>query len=219
MGLFAKATDKAKLNGEKVAKRKGTPWIVGDQASIQVAGSVHELVGLEAQKKALDAKMEIHKTVVKKYAEGQYIQNYADREVPPDSPMYVQNADGEKVTYVVQDRSGQYQVKDTQQDALRDLLGADAAENLLYQESTISFNRDVLAHPGVQEAVEKALESALKKLDIPDELKDSLVDVEVKTAFKPGTFERITQICGKDTAKIKQFLDIAASSCCRYVKA
>jgi hypothetical protein len=200
--------------------------MVGDPTTDKVASSVHELVELASQAKAVEAKMSVHKSIVKEYAEQNYVRDYAGAGVSPETPMVVLNANGEKVTFVIQDRSSQYQVKDDQKDALNALLGEDAAQNLLYTETMFGFNRDVLAMPGVQEVVEKALENALKELTddkdgkpvLTPEQAEMLLDVKTKTAFKPGTLDRLTLICGRDTTRIGQFLEIMGSSATRYCK-
>lgn len=222
MGLFAKAASKKKEEAPKRAK--GVAWLVGDPAGDQVAKSVKELVELDAQAKAIDAKMSLHKTTVKKYAEAQYVSTYASEGVSPDTPMYVQTADGEKVTYVVQDRSGQYGVKEEQVDMLKSLLGEDAAEALLFQETRFGFNRLIMAVPGVQDAIEAALEGVVEQLTsgenpvLSQEQAEELLEVDQKLAFRPGTLDRLTVIVGRDTGRIKAFLDIMGSSATRYVK-
>jgi len=222
MGLFAKAQQSKK--SEEPKKAKGMAWLAGDPAGDTVAKSVKELVRLSAEAKAVEAKMGIHKTVVKKFAEERYISSYAEAGVGPETPMYVQNADGEKVTYVVQDRSGQYGVKDEQKEALAQLLGPDAVDGLLFDEVSFGFNREIMSIPGVQDVIEKALEGAIKKLTagpkaiLTETQAETLLDVDQKTAFKPGTLDRLAVIVGQDTGRIKQFLEIMGSSATRYVK-
>lgn len=170
--------------------------------------------------------MGVFKTAVKGFAEKNYVKDYAATGVSPETPMQVATADGEKVTFVVQDRSSQYGVKEDQKEALVELLGQDAAADLLFEETTFGFNRDVLAIPGVMEIVEKALENAIKKLTddkdgkpvLSEEAAGALLDVKVKTAFRPGTLDRLSLICGKDVTRIEQFLEIMGSSATRYVK-
>lgn len=221
-GLFAKAASKKQAEAPK--KAKGVAWLVGDPNGDAVAKSVKELVKLDAEAKAIEAKMSIHKTTVKKYAEAEYVSAYASEGVGPDTPMYVQTADGEKVTYVVQDRSSQYNVKEEQVDALNSLLGEDAAANLLFQETRFGFNREIMMVPGVQEALEAALEGVVEQLTggekpvlTPDQAEE-LLEVNQKLAFKPGTLDRLAVIVGRDTGRIKAFLDIMGSSATRYVK-
>jgi hypothetical protein len=224
-GLFAKAAGK-KADAPKTAAKKSTVWQVGDPANDPVARSVHELNLLNREAKAIEAKQGVHKNVVKDFANDKYVRDYAVLGVSPETPMVVQNADGEKATFVVQDRSSQYQVKDDQVEALNSLLGEDRTQELLYTETSFGFNRDILAVPGVQEAIEAALEKAIGKLTddskgrpvLTAEQAELLLDVKQKTAFKPGTLDRLTVVCGKDTTKIEQFLDIMGSSATRYVK-
>jgi DNA-binding TFAR19-related protein (PDSD5 family) len=217
--LFQKATQKTQTSGTTKSKRQ-TTWVVGDPAGDQVGKAVHELVVLTAQEKAIDAKKALFKTVVENYAERHFIEDYAELGVFPETPMQVVNSDGEKVSYVVQDRSSQYKVKPEQKDALVQLLGQDATEDLLYTEVGIKFNRLTMAKPGVAEAVEKALEAVIGKLVKAGKLaeEDELVEAEVKEAFKPGTLDRLGMICGKDTQRIKLFLAAMSSSATRYVK-
>lgn len=218
-GLFNKVKAQA---AEKPAttRRKETVWLV--PAGSKEAVAVHELVELTRQAKAIEAKTGVFKGALKEFGETNYVADYVRLGVPPETPMTVQNPDGEKVTFVVQDRSSQYGVKDDQKTALVDLLGEDATNELLYEETSFGFNRDILALPGVMEIVEKALEGAIKKLVdnnvLTEEQTGELLDVKVKTAFKPGTLDRLTMICGKDTTKIAQFLEIMGSSATRYVK-
>lgn len=219
-GLFGKAKAAAASKPTASTKKKETVWLV--PAGSREATAVKELVDLTKQAKAIEAKTGVFKGVLKEYGETNYVADYAKVGVAPETPMTIQNPDGEKVTFVVQDRSSQYGVKDDQKAALVELLGEDGTNELLYEETTFGFNRDLLALPGVMEIVEKALESATKKLVdggvLTEEQVGDLLDVKVKTAFKPGTLDRLTMICGKDTTKLSQFLEIMGSSATRYVK-
>ena len=221
MGLFAKAAAKTKEatgNGSKT--KKNTTWTVGDPAGDQVGKAVHELVVLSAQEKAIKAKKALFETTVKNYAERRFVEDYADLGVFPETPLLVVNTEGEKVTFVVQDRSAQYKVKPEQKEALVQLMGEDAAQDLLYEEVGLKFNRLTMAKPGVAEAIEKALEQAITKLMKAGKLseEDELVEADVKESFKPGTLDRLGILCGSDTTKMKAFLEAMGSSAVRYIK-
>lgn len=220
MGLLDKArTSKATPSA---SKKKATTWVVGGHGTEDVASAVGELVKLEAEAKVTEAKMLLHKTLVKKFCDNRFVQDFASLGALPDTPMQVQNPDGHKVTFVVQDRSSQYKVKDDQVEALNQLLGSDAAEKLTYEECTLSFSRDLLSIPEVFEAVDKALTAAMKKLvdkgTLSQDEADTLVVPDTKLAFRPHTLERLSEICGRDTVKMKQMLDVMGSSATRYVR-
>lgn len=220
-GLFAKAAAKAKETVKEV-KKKGMAWVVGNKDAETVGKAIHELALLEAQAKTISAKQEVIKSAVKRYCDNLFITSYVSQGSMPDSPMTLLNSDGEKVTYVCQDRGGQYGLKEDQKEALADLLGEDALQDIVYDETSFGFKRDVLALPGVMPIIEKALENAVNELidtgTLTGDQASELLDVKNKTAFKPGTLDRLTQICGKDTSRVKQFLDIAGSSFTRYIK-
>jgi hypothetical protein len=218
-GLFNKAKATAAA-APKATKKKETMWLV--PAGSKEAVAVKELVDLTRQAKAVEAKMGVYKGTLKDFGETNYVGDYVKAGVSPETPMTIQTPDGDKVTFVVQDRSAQYGVKDDQKQALIDLLGEDAAGEMLFEETSFGFNRDILALPGVMEVVEKALEGAIKKLvdtnTLTEEQTGELLDVKVKTAFKPGTLDRLVLIAGKDTTKVGQLLEIMGSSATRYVK-
>lgn len=223
MSLLGKA--KGKTVSEPKKKAKGVAWLAGDPQGDAIAKSVKELVRLSAESKALEAKMDLHKTVVKKYAHENFVADFTDTGVLPETPMTVQTSDGEKVTYVVQDRSSQYKVGEEQQEALKALLGEDAAVSLLYEEVKFSFSRDIMALPGVTEAIDEALTALVDKLTkgkkpvLSQEQADALIEADKRTTFLPGTLDRVPQIVGKDTGRVRQFLEIMGSCVTRYVKA
>lgn len=220
MSLFATAAAKTETKPTKA--KKNTTWVVGDPEGDAVAKAVHQLVELTAQEKAIAAKKKMAATVVLKVAKTNHVADFCDLGVPPDTPMIVQNDDGEKVTFVVQDRSGQYAAKPEQIDALVQLLGKDAADELTFSETSIGFDRTILAIPGVSEAVEKALQTAINKLVKTEKLTGDqageLITAKVKTAFRPGTLTRAAEISGRDTTKLAAMLDALGSSCTRYIK-
>jgi hypothetical protein len=222
MGLFAKAAEKSAASTKSSKPKKNTTWVVGDPEGDAVAKAVHELVELTAQEKALAAKKKLQATIVLKVAKTNHVRDFCDLGVPPDTPMLVQNSDGEKVTFIVQDRGGQYNVKPEQIEAMQQLLGEDAANDLLYTETTLGFDRTILGIPGVGEAIEKALERVVTKLvkdeKLTPEQADELITAKQKTSFKPGTLDRAATIVGRDTTKLAAFLDAMGSSCTRYIK-
>lgn len=222
MGLFNKAAEKSVINAKSAKPKKNTTWVVGDPKGDAVGKAIHELVELTAQEKAISAKKKLFATIVMKHAKTNHIADFCDLGVAPDTPMQIQNSDGEKVTFVVQDRGGQYDVKEDQQSALIQLLGQDAAESLLYTETTLGFDRTILGIDGVSGAIEKALERVVTKLVkdgvVTADQADELITAKQKTSFKPGTLGRAAAIVGSDTTKLAAFLDAMGSGCTRYVK-
>lgn len=217
MSVFGKAKSKVV---EKPVTKKGTSWVVSSEQDVSAA--VTTLVQLEAESKAIEAKMGLAKTLVKKYAGDKFIAQFATEGVKPATPMTIQNSDGHSVTYVVQDRGSQYDVKEEQKEALAAILGPDAVDPLLYDETTFSFSRVLLMDDRVMSVIDDALTAAKKKLVktgvITEEQGDELIVAKTKVSFRPNTLDRLAEICGRDTVKMDEFLDAAGSSFTRYVK-
>ncbi len=222
MSLFAKATEKSAAKSSDARPKKNTTWTVGDPEGDSVAKAIHELVDLTAKAKAIEAKKKMAATIVINVAKKNHVRDFAELGVPPDTPMCVQNSDGEKVTFIVADRSGQYKATPDQIGVLEQLLGADVASGLTFTETNIGFDRSILQKPGVSKAIEKALTAVINKLVKAEKLTgdqaDALVTATSKTAFKPGTLERAAMICGQDQVKLSGMLEAMGSSCVRYIK-
>ena len=202
MSVFTKAKDKV-ASSKLQPSKKATVWQVADANEATALNSaIHEIV---------------------KHAEDCYLRAYADRGVAPDSPMQLVNNDGEKVIYVVQERCAQSKVKDEQVEQLDLLLGEDAAKAILFENSVFKFNNTLLAKDGVMDAVGSALESAFEGLVESGCLTaaeaSNVLEVDEFVAFKPGTTNRLADVCGRDTQKMKNLLDVMGSASARYVKA
>lgn len=219
MSIFNKALQNQKT--EKKTKSKGTTWVV--QATETVGQSVKAMRQLAIERKAIEAREKMHKGVIKKHADELYISNYVDAGSAPDSPLNLMNSDGDQVTFVVQDRTGQYKVGDDQKEALNALLGEDAAADLMFTNTSFGFDSVILSIPGVMGAVGGAIERAVQELVVSEVLSqsqaDGLLTVDQRETFKPKTLDRLVSICGKDTGRVKRFLDVIGSNATRYVKA
>jgi hypothetical protein len=218
MSVFAKAAAKKEKDTATKAKKQ-TVWLVGGDD--KVAKAIHELVGLAAQAKAIEAKSKIFKTLVLNHAKDQYYTQYANLGVSPETPMKVQNSEGEAVTFVVQERS-QYGVKDESVDALTQILGEEGASELIYEETVFGFNREILAVPGVMEVLGSHIEAAMRDLVesgvLGEDKAGELLDAETKRSFRPGILQRLGLIAGKSAQRIRQICDAMGSSCVQYVK-
>jgi hypothetical protein len=185
-------------------------------------------VKIEAEAKALEARAALHKNVVKAFAHEQYVTHLVGNGALPPTPTCVVTGSGESVTYVVQDRAGQYAAKDDQVEALAQILGEDVARNMVGEETTFSFDRLVLSLPGVLPAIQEALEGAVAKLtsEGPDgalpvltqDQADQLIVADKKVTFRPGILDRLYQLVGADVNRMSATIDALGSSVTRYVK-
>ena len=111
MGLFKKVADKAKAkSSDSPKKKKQTLWRTS--VSPEVDSAVSELRKLSSKMKEVKAQMDLPKQVVYDFASTNFIESFTSNGVLPETPMKVVNGKGESVTFVVQDRSSQYTIKE-----------------------------------------------------------------------------------------------------------
>lgn len=221
MSLLKAAAAKSAAKPAATKKTKATVWTTDNAEAQAVAKAVHEVTVLHGEIKAIETKMDIAKKVIKKFCLGRFYKDYAQMGVFPETPMTVVNSDGDKATFVVQDRSASSAVKPEQVEELADILGEDRANELLVSETTFSFNRDVLLREGVADVIDKALERVQNQLRDKNLLgeDEDLLTASQKTVFVPGTLERLAIICGRDTTRMEAVVGAMGSAAVMYVKA
>ena len=221
MSLFAQAAaSKAATTTAPKSKKKATRWEVGNKDHEQLNKALDQLVELNNQKKALEAKMDIPKRLLSQYAQQKYIDAYADTGVPPETPMQIVNENGAKATYVVQDRSSNYKVKEEQIDALTQMLGEDGAADMICTKTTYAFTEEAMTNPEVMQIIEKHLGAAVEEL-VGKGLANDVLDVldpQTRTTFKPGVLGRLGLISGRNTTKLGQVLKALGGAAVRYIK-
>jgi hypothetical protein len=206
--LKSKSVNKATKTGAK----KGTSWMLTEAAHID---AVNEIVKLDREVDAINAKINVRKNILKGVAQEKWLSDYVRESGSPESPMKLLTPEGESLTYVVQDRSGQVKVSDDLREQLVVEIGSDAVDRLLYEETTFSFNRVALMNPQIEKAVSKALEALVEQVaSIDPEI--SLLDVEQKVAYKK--LDNLTEICGHDRGAISRFVELIGSALVRYLK-
>lgn len=214
--------ERAKLRDQKADSRSKRETVWRLPAGDPLNGDVSDLVKLADEAKTIDGRMVMHKTRLKDFGERQIVAACVAEGKLPESTMLIRNADGLDVTFVLQDRSSQYGVKDDQVEALELFQTDPDAGELIGEETTFKFNREIMALPGVMQAVEKALEAAVKSLVKSNVITlgeaEDLIEADTKRAFRPGTLDRITEICGRDPGRLAAFLKIMGSSATRFIK-
>lgn len=219
-GLFKKAAAKAQEGAETAKKAKGLVWNVGDGAEAAILNeAIGQLNKLHGEAKAIEAKMDVYKGPLKKYAFQNYVREYAARGVPPDAPLSLVNSDGQKVGYIIQDRTASTKVSDAQVEQLQELMGEDAANEMVLEQVSFGLDPAVLALPHVAEVVEKKLEEVVEELQrrgVPGA--ENLVTAESRKAFKPGLLSQLGVYCGKDAVKIKEVIEVMGSAATRYIR-
>jgi hypothetical protein len=142
--------------------------------------------------------------------------------------MKLVNAKGESVTFVVQDRSSGFEIKDDMYEDLGGLLGEGALEQVVVDQTTFGFDPIVMLAPTpngrtVQEVVGDRLGGMLEDMVERGELSrgqaDSLLAVKTFRTFRPGFLQLLPAIVGKSVKKFSEVVDAVGSAIVQYVKA
>lgn len=219
MGLLSKAKNEA-LKKKSETPQKGTLILAASSDQTEVNNAIRDVKRMMVELDSLNGKIDLKKSVIKKFADRQYIDNFVRHGVTPATPVMVQNEEGDSVTFVVQDRSASTEVKDNVFEDLVGLLGEDAANGLVYQEHLFSFDREIMSRPGVVELVEKGLESIVAELTEKGLIKDdeSLVFATSRRSYTPKILDRTLDIVGRDVSRVSRFFQIVGSAITRYIK-
>lgn len=203
---------------------KATNWVVnGDNTELaEIETAISEIVDTQGELETLKNRNKLAANTIQKFAERRYIETYAGIGVPPETPMTVTNSKGQKVTFVVQDRSGQHAVKEGQVQDLIDLLGEDEANKQLVRRDMFSFDPSVLTESNfeaVTEAISDTLSKLVEKGKLTQEQMDNMIAVKSVTKFTPGIADRIGIICHNNVPQMHRLIEVLDAALTRYVKA
>lgn len=227
MGLFTKAKDK--VSGESAKpKSKGTVWALGPQDEA-AARAMTTLLEVSKERKALEARETLAKGVLARLAEGKWLQHYANGKMC-DTPMKLVNeVTGDQVTYVVQNKLGSERASAEVVEALSDLLGKGAMDEVIWEETKFVFDPIIMAQKlkndpdttiqtWLEGVLGKAIEEATEQGIISEAHAAALVSAEVQTSFRPGLFESIPRLAGNSLERVKAVLDVLGGKITRYVR-
>lgn len=214
MGLLSKVVSSAKAASAK-KKPEGTVWSL----PAEMHGDAAQVVDCGSKIKALEATAKPIRVRLTEWASRQYVKHFCNNGVAPESSMKI-SAGSTVLTFVQQRRAGA--VDDNTIEVMRDVIG-DVVDDMVYAETTISFNTAILNLPGMMPLFEKHLDAAVKAalkagLASAEQL-DELLSAETTRTWRPDIQAKAHQLCGGDEQKMVEFFDALGSSCTRYVKA
>lgn len=229
--LFAKAKTAAATAPKK---EKGTiiqlpkelganGQLTGESAILNAA--VTQAIEASSEEKAAKNKGNLAKGRISTYAQSRVVDMIARIGVLPPTPINIVNHNGESVTYVMSDKSQQYPISDEQIDLLNDILGEDAASNIVDTRTIYSFDPETMDQKAancdqtVFEIVCEVISNALATDPrLSDDQKSAIIKSSEKTYLRAHTIDRMSELCGADVERIGRFMDAVGSACVRYVK-
>lgn len=190
--------------------------------------AVSNVLEADREKKAATNKENLAKGLLNPHVFNRYVAQYATDGLPPPGPISVVNHKGESLTYVVQDKSQQHAVSDEQIMLLTGLYG-EQAHRLLEVRDAYGFNMETMAElaaganaaPGetVQAVIFALVSSAVVgSTKLSEAQKANIISHTRQTHVKAGTLQRLVELCGRNTDKLRQTIEIMGSAVVRYLK-
>ncbi len=251
--LFKKAKDKAGVTTTK--STKGTVFQLpkdmdGDSLSAEckeMHDAVTDTIAASAAEKSAKGRGNTAKGVLNPWILRQYAQTWANLGVQPPTPVSLVNHKGDKLTYVVADKSQQYGLQDDQVELLAALLGETSTSRLVETVDKYHFDPDIMRQVAGDQPVQPApdasdeekaaydeqLASREKVEDVvfelvqetvlgtdrlSDEQKEELIGSDTVTRLRRGMLSRLAEFTGGDTQRIADTIDALGSSCSHYLK-
>lgn len=231
-------TAAASAKSEPKKTRKGTTielpreldengQLVGESARMHQA--IADFLEAEEERKSATNRGNAAKLVLSEYVLDQYCQMFAAGGIPPATPINVVNYRGESLTYVVQDRSGQYSLDEGQLAILEASLGPDTVTMMTHEKATFSFSPEIMAQPAagtdaeqgetVQDVVAAIVSAAISRSSkLSQEQKDAVIAAKGGTYLKPTAFDRLAEFCGQSSGTIKTVIKGLGSVITRYFR-
>lgn len=245
--LFHKAA-KQEAVAVKEAPRKGTTFklpvetVQDEDGNTQLAPQTVELhkaiktvldenkVAKQAENKQNDAKGKLMPVVLNMFAN-----LFCKDQRVPAGPMTLVNSEGLGLTFVIQDKSGQYALSTEQVNDLKELLGPKTTDNITVTATEFKFNpgtmiepagnieglnaEQVAAKPKVADIVAEIVSSAIVNCDqLTDDQKASLIDAEQKTRFRKDKLNDLAQVADFNPSRLLMIFEILGSSVVKYLK-
>ena len=221
---FARAA--ANAPAVKTSRKQNAVWQLNDPSLGQ---AVIDLIRYQGERKAIETKENIQKGRLKSYAEDRYAESFAMNGVEPDGTMMLSNEDGQTVTFVVQDRSAGYAIKDDVLEAVEQVLGPDGAAAIIYEQTVFGFDTVVMSQKTkddtgreVQEVLGERLMALLDDMRVEgildQEQVDALLTAKNIRAFRPGTLPQLAEIAGRNIPRLKLLLQAMGGAIVRYIK-
>ncbi len=212
--LFNAALKKADAPGEKVKKAKAE-FVTCDDAVITKA--IKDFCDAKDKEKSAKAEAGIAKVPIEEFANARFVEKFAEDGIKPESFKIIGD-DESQVTFIAQDRSGNYPVSDEQLEQITEAIGSDKANDLICETTTYSFSPEILRKKGVMEFLGRAMQTLVKNGVLTDEEVNELLVAKVTRVIKPGTLTLLANICEQKLPVMKQLVTALDSNVSTYIK-
>ena len=211
-------------------KAKGTTFVLPRELngegklvgqSLVLNESVTRAIEASAEEKAAHNKLDLHKGILAAWALDRTVEKIAELGTLPTTPISIVNHNGEAVTYVIQDKSGQNALSPEQVQMLHAVFGEEGATRMIETRTIYSFNSEVLAQQSQIEGktvLDVVAAAVMGTPGLTDEQRAALLTAQSKTFVRPNTLIRVAELCGANVERITAWFQAVGSAVVKYVK-
>jgi hypothetical protein len=214
MGVFAKVAANAQATSSKSKKDDD---LVLENAPDHIKAKVDLFVTKKKEAKAAgDEAKKINDQILNEWLWPEYVGMFIKDRVQPEHVKI--KGVNTTVGLIVQDRSGNYNVKDDQLDIMIGILGEKRAKSLVHDWTDYSFNNELLNKPGVIEILEKAMKEMVETKVLTQDEVDKLLVGEYRRTFKPGVLARLPELSEGDQEQALTVIDGLKTNVVKYLQ-
>jgi hypothetical protein len=211
-----------------MANEKATIWTLGSGGEQRKLGNdLAYLIKATTLLDKLNMRANLAKDRLLSHCDKRWVEELAaSGEVP--TPIKLVNADGQSVTFVVQDRTKTCRINASVFSELEKAIGRKNAKATTAEKKVIYFADEVLDQPSLEDArpVRDLVEEYLSLMVadmlvakvITKEQADALVEITPTRTFTAGFLGRLPKFCGFDFDKLTAAVKSVGSAITRYLK-
>lgn len=207
---FAAAKPAARRKGDKAAAKAATILRIPDVAGDDAHKAVRAFRAAKLQQSAAEAQAKEANERLKPIVLDLFVDAWLAAGERPATPIQVTNNKGDKVPYVVQDKSSGAALKDALYEQVAEVLPG--IEQLVDEEEVYQLNAELLAEDGVREKISQALAAVLT----PEQLERLLVR-SVVYRCRESLVPHLVDLAGGDKAKLTEALNLLSGVVVRYL--
>jgi hypothetical protein len=229
---FTKAASKAKAPTGGGGTKKDQNIIVLDaEQHPDVVAAIDEFVEADAREKQAKSDKGVAKGTATPHCVTQFLNDFARTGKKPSTikfrtPIVETKVEGETVrtggntvTLVIQDRGELYKASPEQVETIAAIVGEDKVEAIVKEDTTFSFDNDILEKPGVMDKLGHAIAELVTSGTISETDGENILVATPRTTIRKGVVDDLAQLCGKDPILMEQLLAAVGSHSSQFIKA
>lgn len=208
--VFAAAKPAQRKKGDTAPAKAATILRIPDVAGDDIHKAVRAYRAARLQESAAEAQAKEANERLKPVVLDLLVDHWLTAGEKPECPIQVTNNKGDKLGYVIQDKSAGAPLKEALYEQVAEILPG--IEQLVEEEQVYQLNADVLEEPGVREKISAALAAVLTE----DQLQRLLVS-NVVYRCRESLVPHLVELADSDKSRLTEALNLLSGVIVRYL--